>query len=400
MRDAPINRPASTLVIVGDTLHHVDSEGRLCTHGALAAQLDLWAAHFDAVQFCGVLGQGPPPPGFAPYRSARISLVPLRQAGGASLRAKVNVVRAAASWLWQLVPALRAADGVHLRTPCNVTLLGIPLARLLVKNRYAIFAGSWDPYAGEPKSYKIQRWMLKHLFGGTVHAYRPAGHRPADTATAGNVRPGFSPVLTAHALACLAASAIEARSVEPPPGEGRPLRVACVGRFSLNKNQTTLASALRDLHASGMQVQCRFIGDGPELARVRASVELPGVTFTEHASRDEVFATMTWADVNVLPSLREGFPKVLLEGMSAGALPIASDTPVNRSMVQDRGWTFDPNSSSDLAHVLETATSLSEAEWTERRARSRTYAEQHTIEVFAAEVDHIVNTIWTRAGAR
>ena len=399
MVDTAIARPSSTLVIVGDTLHHFDGQGRLCTHGALAAQLDLWAAHFDAVQFCGVLGEGPPPPGFAPYRSARISLVPLRQAGGAGVRSKIGVIRAAAEWLWQLAPVMRAADGVHLRTPCNVTLVGIPLARLLAKNRYAIFAGSWDPYAGEPKSYKLQRWMLEHLFGGTVHAYRPTTDDGAASGAPRNVRPGFSPVLTAHDLAGLARSADEARALLPPLPEGRPLRVACVGRFSVNKNQTTLAAALRDLHASGVPVQCRFIGDGPELAALRASVHLPGVTFTEHASRDEVFSTMAWADVNVLPSLREGFPKVLLEGMSAGALPIASDTPVNRSMVQDRGWTFDPNRASDLAQVLETAISLSEAEWTERRARSRAYAEQHTIEAFATEVDHIVSRIWFRAEA-
>ncbi len=139
----------STLVFIGDTHHHLDDCGRLYTYSALAAQLDLWAGWFDRVVFCGVRVEGPPPASLTPYSSDNIELVPLRPAGGSGWRAKLGVLGALVSWVRVLVPVLRTADAVHLRTPCNVTLLAIPLVRAFTARRYAIFAGSWDRYAAQ-----------------------------------------------------------------------------------------------------------------------------------------------------------------------------------------------------------------------------------------------------------
>lgn len=384
-RGAPSD--GTVLVIVGDTLHHRDDQGRLHTHGALARQLDLWAARFDRVRFLGVLGEGPPPPGFAPYEATNIVLVPLRAAGGSGARAKVGALLASLSWLATLVPELRRADAVHLRVPCNVTVPGLVAARILVRWRYALYAGSWDPYPGEPRTYRVQRWWLRHAFGGTVHAYLP------DEAADPPRRPAFSPVLTRAGLDALVEAAATARRREAPPGDDRPLRVVSVGRFSANKNQITLVRALHLLAGRGIVVDACLIGEGPEAAGVAsAAAGLAHVRLVDHADRDEVFEAMSRADLVVLPSYREGYPKVLLEGISAGALPVAADRPVNRAMVQGRGWVFDPDDPDELAAVLDQAIGLSADEWAERRACGLDYARSHTLEAFGAEIDAVVGT--------
>jgi len=377
----------STLVLLGDTRHYRDEFGRLCTHGALAGQLDLWARRFDRVVFCGVEGEGPPPASFVPYASANIEMVPLRAAGGTGVRAKIDLLVVALSWIRAVVPVLRRADAVHLRTPCNVTLVGIPLARLLVAKRYAIFAGSWSRYPGEPVSYRLQRWMLLHLFGGVVHAYVPEG-------ATSPLRPAFSPVLTIDGLAEVGRLR-EGRPDEGRPGVQRPLRIVSVGRFSTNKNQIALVEAVRRLSDDGPHAEAVFIGDGPTRPLVQqAASGLESVSFIPVASRPEVFAAMASADVNVLASFREGYPKVLLEGICAGALPIAADRRVNRSMTQGRGWVFDPSDPSDLARVLRSAVELDDDGWEARRSSCQEYARSHSLEAFGAEVDHIVYQIW------
>ncbi len=376
-------------MIVGDTAHHVDADGRLCTYGALASQLDLWAKRFDRVRFCGTLATGPPPAGFAPYAATNIEIVPLPKAGGAGARAKVGVLLALLNWIRILIPEMRRADAVHLRTPCNVTIPGVVLARLLVKHRYAIFAGSWHAYDGEPGSYRLQRFLLRRWFGGTVHAYLP----PEEKAERPNLRAAFSPVLTEARLDAVWHQAEAIRATRHDSTSR--LRIVCVGRFSVNKNQITLVEANRVLERQGVTVECRFIGDGEQLDVVeRAAADLAGTTFTYQADRDAVFDAMGWADVNVLPSFREGFPKVVLEGISAGALPIASLTPVNESMVTGRGWTFDPADPSDLARVLNQAHELSDAERQARRTSCLHYARSHSLEAFDTEIGAIVNGLW------
>jgi len=383
--------PDTILVIVGDTVHHRDAEGRLCTHGALAAQLDLWARHFDRVRFCGVLSPGDPPPGFEPYHSANVELVPLEQAGGTGLRAKLGVLRAWHSWLGVMVPALKTADAVHLRTPCNVTIPGIAASRLLVRARYAVYAGSWQRYPGEPATYRLQRAALRRWFGGVVHAYLPVGG-PLDRE---NVRPTFSPVLTAAELDEVAAAASQVRDQTPPLESGRALRVVCVGRFSTNKNQLTLLEALRRLQRLGVAVECRFIGDGSGARGVEAAAsDLRGVSFMGQVDRAAVYRAMAWADLNVLPTFYEGYGKVLLEGMSAGALPVASDTLINRETTGGSGWVFDPHDAEDLAQVIASAIRMPREDWRERRSVAATYARHHTMDELGDEVDHIVGTIW------
>ena len=390
MTASPATATGTTLLIAGDTIHHRDAEGRLCTYAALASQLDLWASQFDRVRFCGVLADGPPPPGFAPYRSTNVRIVPMRKAGGSGPRAKLGILAALANWLRVLVPELRAADAVHLRTPCNVSIIAIVLARLLVPNRYAIYAGSWHAYEGEALSYRLQRGLLRRFFGGVVHAYLP----PEEAVDTPNMRIAFSPVLTAEALHERWTTADSARSARTEADHG-DLRVVCVGRFSANKNQIVLVEAIRQLQAAGVDVSCRFIGEGEQFDLVATAARgLENVEFVTHATRDEVFATMTWADLNILPSYREGYPKVLLEGICVGALPIGSDTPMNRSMAEGRGWVFDPSRPESLVGVIEEARALQPQGVRERTDSCLAYAKAHTLDAFGVEITHIITSIW------
>lgn len=386
-------RTGRTLLLAGNTLHARDPDGRYCTHSALARQLDQWFAEFDRIVIAAVLDTGGEvPTGFAPYAPADITFVPLRKAGGTGLAAKLDALWSSVSWVVTLIPLLRDADVVHLRAPCNVTVVAIPLARILSPRRYAIYAGAWDPPPGGPGSYTLQRWMLRH-FGGVVHVYAPV------SATApSNLRPNFSPTFTAPQLDDLGPATrrrLERISARPPRDAG--LRLCCVGRFSANKNQATVVEAVATLASRGVAVELRFAGAGDTEEEVRALVAQRGlgrsVTFLGRCDEAEIMDLYEWADVNVMISEVEGFGRVLLEGMGVGCPAVCGPGVMQRSMVGGdgaRGRQVDPPHLPGLVAALDELRMLSPAEWTSVAEACRAHARAHTVEAFGQEVRELL----------
>ena len=373
------------LLVIGEIPHHLDGRGRLCPPPGLAAQLDVWAGRFDEVRCCAVLADGPPPAGSAPYESTNVALVPLAPAGGQGLRAKLGVLRAMVGWQHILRHEIAGADVVHIRAPSNIALLAMPVAQALRARRYAIYTASWTGFHAEAVTYQIQRRWLGRWFGGIVHAYVPSG----PSSRRRHVRSTFSPVLRAAQL-----DELGERWVRSGDWSDRPIRIVCAGRFSDNKNQITLVRALAELQSRGLEVECRFIGEGDSESEVRrAAQDLDSVRFLGQVPLEEVYAAMSWADLNVLPSFGEGFPKVLLEGMAVGALPIVSDIPMHRSMVSGRGWVFDPHDPAALAHQIEAASRITSGERCSRIRSCSEYSRRHTMEAFGVEIDEVLERL-------
>ncbi len=376
-----------TLLLAGNTLHARDVDGRYCTHRALARQLDEWFSQFDRVVIAAVLDDGPVPTGFAPYARRDIDFVPLAKAGGVGLRAKLDALGAAWSWIRCLVPLLRSADVVHLRAPCNITIPAIPLARVLSPRRYAIYAGAWDPPPGGSRSYSLQRWMLRH-FGGVVHVYAPASPDLAP-----NLRPNFSPSFTDERLDELGVAAerrLAALSADPPAD--RPLRVSCVGRFSANKNQAAVVEAVARLAGDGIPAELRFAGEGGTEDEVRALADRLGVSdrvhFLGRLDEAELVDLWTWADVNAAPTLVEGFGRVILEALSLGCPNICGPGAVQADLVGwgSRGVQVSPPTAAAIAAALAGFRSQDLDAWTAQAASALAFARTRTVEAFGADV--------------
>jgi glycosyltransferase involved in cell wall biosynthesis len=394
-RAAPrADQSPTTLLVVGDTLY-TSADGDWHTLAALSKQLDVWFAEFDHVIIAAHVQPGDPPPYHRRLDHQNIEFVALRRAGGSGFRAKVDVVVALLSWVRVLVPLLRRASAVHLRTPCNMTLAAIPLARVLAPNRYAIYADNWEPLGVEPISYRIQRWMLGH-FGGVVHAYVPP-----EAHVAPHIRPNISPSFTQSELDALDDTVVRrVERLRTDPVAERELRLCIVGTFSERKNQTTVIRALDVLRDRGIPVQLRLAGTGRAEATARALVAQLGleaeVEFLGHIGRDALADLLTWADVNVLVSRAEGFGKVFLEGMAFGCPAVCGAGAMQRSMVGSgtRGRQADPASPTDIADALQGLRDLPIDQQAQMVEACKQYVAAFTTEAFAREIDTIVHDLW------
>jgi glycosyltransferase involved in cell wall biosynthesis len=146
--------------------------------------------------------------------------------------------------------------------------------------------------------------------------------------------------------------------------------VLFAGRFSPEKNLTTLLRAVPEVALSrpGIVVVC--CGEGPLQSEALALTRQLGigdrVRFPGYVS--DLPRWMRSSDVFVSASLHEGHPNVVLEAMAAGIPIVVSDISSHREFLTgDSAVLFDPDSPTRLARAL--ISSLEDRTEAKRRAR-------------------------------
>lgn len=144
----------------------------------------------------------------------------------------------------------------------------------------------------------------------------------------------------------------------PAAAEDVPL-LLFVGRLIGNKGPQLLLDALALLHGWGVFARVVFVGEGPlrsDLQRRAARARLAGwVHFAGHCS--DVAGWLARATVLVRPSLTEGMPLSVLEGMASGAMIVASDIEGNAELIRHghNGLLFPAGHAGALARTLQLA---------------------------------------------
>jgi glycosyltransferase involved in cell wall biosynthesis len=108
-----------------------------------------------------------------------------------------------------------------------------------------------------------------------------------------------------------------------------PPTILFVHRLSEHKGARLLAPIFRGVMRDVPDVRLTIVGGGPEEDHVRSSLRAEiaegRVEMHGYLPNPAVRALMSRADVLLMPSLEEGFPRVLLEAMAAGLPFVAAD---------------------------------------------------------------------------
>lgn len=170
----------------------------------------------------------------------------------------------------------------------------------------------------------------------------------------------------------------------PPAEESQQFTVLFVGQLRPYKGVRTLIEAARYVPDARIIIA----GDGPErsgLERLAAKEGVHNVTLLGYVSDAELAQLYGRAHVVVLPSVTrlEAFGITLVEGMTAGCVPVASALPGVRDVVGDVGYTFPPGDAEALGQIL-AALGADEDDWRSRsqraRERSAAYGWDRTVE--------------------
>ncbi len=156
-----------------------------------------------------------------------------------------------------------------------------------------------------------------------------------------------------------------ARSAATPVSE-RPLRLLCVAALRPYKGHSILLEACARLRGR-MEFELRLAGDGPERRRLESRIGGLGlaaqVRLLGWLTLPQVREQLAWADVFVLPSLREpggrmdGIPVALMEAMASGLPALSSRISGIPELINSgaNGWLIEPGDAAGLSEAIERA---------------------------------------------
>lgn len=139
----------------------------------------------------------------------------------------------------------------------------------------------------------------------------------------------------------------------PTTTEGK--YILWLGRFVPEKGVEYLVEAVSLLLKRGFPVDVLLVGSGPlrnslqQLAKVKCSGR---IRFAESICSDHVQNLMSQCMIFVLPSIREGFPRTLVEAMACGKPIVATNTPTLREALSGCGVLVEPRDPKSLADAI------------------------------------------------
>ena len=145
------------------------------------------------------------------------------------------------------------------------------------------------------------------------------------------------------------------------PGQGRPPGLLYVGRLQEFKGVQHVLRALPQIEGElGGPVRFTIVGDGPYrpaleslAAEIRSNGAASEVHFTGWIEQSRLRSMYASASLLLLPSLVEGHPNVIIEGMAMGLPCVASDVPGIREVVRpDHGILVRPEDPSSIARAV------------------------------------------------
>jgi len=139
----------------------------------------------------------------------------------------------------------------------------------------------------------------------------------------------------------------------------QPPRIVCIGRFHPLKGQRVLLQALSILKSrTGNCPKIHLIGEGPELKNLEqfaSELELNESVFFA-PTNPNIPELLSSTDILVIPSLSEGLPLIVLEGIAAGKGIIASRVGgVQEILRDDEAIFFPPGNAEALAAAISQA---------------------------------------------
>lgn len=372
------------LLITSHVIHY-RYQGRIYAYGPYAREIDQWADLFAEVAIASPCRVQAPPGDCLPFERRNIAILPQKEAGGETLRAKLGLIASIPAMVWGLCRAMRRADAIHVRCPGNLGLVGAVLAPLFSRRLIAKYAAQWNGGDGEPFSARLQRAILSsRWWKGPVTVYGSWPRSPR------HVIPFFTSLLTADQMERAHRSAIRDR-------RGPGLKLLYTGRLSKAKNVDVLLRAAARVRAAGHDVTATIIGTGPERDHLGALAAGLGIAdrveFTGGIPFDAVIDHLSASDALVLASATEGWPKSIAEGMAFGLACIGSNVGFVPQMLEGRGLAVAPRDEEALTAAL-----LKIAESPDRLAEMRrnaaVWAQRYSLEGLRDALRDLMGEWW------
>ena len=283
--------------------------------------------------------------------------------------------------LFIIAKAMRTADHIHLRCPGNIGLISCFIQILYPKKiKTAKYAGNWDVNSSQPISYKIQRWLLLNTFLTKNIQVLVYGKWEDDTK---NIKPFFT------------ASYYEKDKIEVQSKDFKTIiSMVFVGTLSNGKQPLYAIQLVQDLWLKGFKVQLSLYGEGEERQMLEDYVYQNNlqdlIFFKGNQNQHIIQKAYMESQFVILPSLSEGWPKVVAEGMFWKCLPIATAVSCVPTMLDngERGIILKLDRKRDVAKIQELIEN--EALYQRKALKAQEWSRYYTLDLFENEIKKLM----------
>lgn len=231
---------------------------------------------------------------------------------------KLNVLFQYPNMYYTIKKHWRQHKYIYTRGPAHPAYIGILLSSNDKKRTYIHkYAGDWQK-ENIPNSYNIQRKRLKKF--NTENVFISInGKREKDHYTVINIP---NPCLHEHELGIMNDRGREKNF------SGK-LTLLFVGNLTEGKGVLNLIQALDDGLVKNSIEKVYIAGDGPLINRVKEAADNSStkIIVTGTLKRDELNELYATSHALILPSISEGFPKVIAEAAAYGCIPLVTALP-------------------------------------------------------------------------
>lgn len=361
---------------------HGYQNGQYFAYSPYVREMNLWSKYVDKIVLVAPLNLGNKTPIDIEYSHRNIDLRQVPMFNFLNLKSSFQTLFRLPKISFEIYKAMKSADHIHLRCPGNMGLLGCIIQVFFPrKKKTAKYAGNWDLKSKQPLSYRFQKWILSNTFLTKNMQVLVYGEWENSTK---NIKPFFT------------ASYFEKDKTDVQPRQlNDKISFVFVGTLSNGKQPLYAIQLIEQLHKMDGNVRLDIYGEGNEgeyLKHYIAENNLEDIVFLNGNQNQETIKTAYLKNhFVVLPSLSEGWPKVIAEGMFWGCLPIASRVSCVPNMLENgnRGLLLDMKLTDD-AQTIKNLMNNNNL-YQEKVNNAINWSRNYTLDVFEDEIKKLLS---------
>lgn len=362
------------LAIISHTEHYKNLDGEIVGFGSTVTEINHLLEVFDEIIHVAMLHSEPAPASALSYISNKITFIPIPNVGGPQLKDKFSILWQAPIIISRVKKAIQQADYFQFRAPTSIGVYVIPYLILFnSKNGWFKYAGNWNQKKA-PLAYSFQRWLLK---------------RQKRVVTINGKWPDQPNQCLTFENPCLTEEEVEkGQSIMGSKCLKGLISFCFVGRLEEEKGLDLLINVFKELtNYEKIKIDTiHIVGNGKSMNNYKKMVENIAINFVFHGflSRIEVQKIYSVSHGIILPSVSEGFPKVIAEAMNFGCLPIVSNISSIGHYVKDKinGLLLDSINNECLLEEIRVLLSMSNSDYSKMIMLQKKELEKFTFKYY------------------
>ena len=362
---------------------HILEQNRYFAYAPYVREMNIWAKQVDRLIIVAPKSKSRKTSIDISYEHENIDFVAIESFDVLNLKSILKTILKTPKIGWQIYSAMQKTDHIHLRCPGNIGLLG-SLVQILFPNKTktAKYAGNWDSKSRQPLSYRLQKWILSNTFLTRNMQVLVYGEWEGSTK---NIKPFFTATYNESDK-----STIIYRNLQ------HQISFIFVGTLSAGKNPLYAIQLVEALCKKGYDVALNLYGEGMERNKLEEYIRQNNlgniISLKGNQTQDAVKKAYEVSHFALLPSVSEGWPKAITEGMFWGCVPVATTVSCVPFMLDygNRGVLLDMDLEKDTLQME--ALLKNKADYESKSLKACDWSRKYTLDVFEAEIKKMLQS--------